>query len=73
MVRNLLLGQVQLLLVPEVGGARVARPWELTNGVGKEKIIMLVFNFALESIADHHDRKKLNVAVEEISTRVSTS
>ena len=47
-LRRLPLGKVQPLQVEEVGGVLVAQPWELMNGVGREKTITLVWYFALE-------------------------
>lgn len=41
-LHHLTLGQAQLLLVEEAEGVLAAQLWELMNGVGREKIIMLV-------------------------------
>ena len=73
-LRPLLLDQP--LLVQEVEGELVAQPWEVMNGVGRERIIMLIFFHLFsfrEYMADQDNRKKLNVAVGEILTKVSTS
>lgn len=46
-LRRLPLGKVQPPQVQEVEGVLVAQPWELMNGVGREKTITLVLYFAL--------------------------
>lgn len=43
--RRLWVVQGPPLLLEEVEGVVVAQPWELTNGVGRGKIIMLVFYY----------------------------